>query len=664
MAVFFIGKIFESADVPPGNTAIYTYNTDTDTVGLTMLDGFDLTDMPDADEVIYSLCDGNTLKEYVFKSGNTQATIDIDIVSTADSPLCCSINASDFDILVAGDDGSTNGTATITSSEVDVDEYEARIDGGLYVQGSGGIIQFTGLSHGSHTINIRLIGGTCFVTIPTSVPHIEVNVPFTLSVTSPGDFVPVFYPIAYVLEFTGNDVDIIQSGGFTVIDPEGDAALITFLSTEPKVRIYQSTNYNGVYQIVHSGGLFILEDLAYVSDEVVRLCPSQKQVFELYCEDSLNAFKKIADIASAADEDGIFNVRVEGFLQGMFSVEAPVEGDEITLGRKFYLIPRDYVADSQPISTAVYSAIESLTPYLDDLVPLGPAPMNFVNEQTQKGLPVLFSYLDQATGRVKNVISSKETDIVSVGDVILNALPCNAYDIEWIKIAGNINGSVTSDPALPSWIVVTPDTDRLQIAIDTCAQNTGAGDYEPDDYESNDYLTAGFNELVGCYEFELSDGDGVLFTLSICIFPIQQPASEVCQADAYNIAWVNRQGGWSSYAFARETGNKGLKNLGMNLGESTDYKRQGELRKSSVQDVFDTVTVHYSNRNVRELLFIASLRQSIQAYLFNDETGTWDIPIFIDPESFPVFSLPFNQAEHGNGSFTFRYSDEIRIQRQ
>lgn len=663
MAVFY----FARTSVPNGGNfdiTTYYYDTSDDSIDIVgpNSSAFDPgSDEPALDEVVFSACNGADLNEYKYDG---PGTFTITKVTTADSPTCCSLNTADFSISVTGDDGSTNGEVIISSSVVDVDDYEARIDGGAFIPGAGGLITFSGLAHGSHTINIRLIGGSCFGTILTNVPDIEVNLPFALAVTSPGTFLPVFYPIEYSLEFAGNGIDIIQSGGLTMIDAGSNVALGLYLLTKPKVRIYDTTDYDGVYQIdAFVDNTFVI-DATFTSTQAGKICPSRKQTFELYCEEELNSFVKVADIGSAADVDGQYNIRVEGFLQGVFLVNPPVEGDEITLGRKFYLIPASFEVDSQPISTAVYSAIESLTPYLDDLVPLGPAPMNFINEQTQKGMPVLFSFLELTTGRVKNVISSKETDIISTNDVVLNALPCNSYDIEWIKIAGNINGAIVSDPALPSWIVITPDTDRLAIAIDTCAQGSGAGDYEPDDYSSTDYLTAGFNELVGCYEFEISDGDGVLFTLSICIFPIQQPASEVCQDDAFNIAWVNRQGGFSSYAFAREVGSKGLKQLGLNVGESTDFKKEGELKKSSVRDVFDSVTVHYSNRNVRELLFISSLRQSIQAYLFNDDTGAWDIPIFIDPESFPVFTLPFNQADHGNGSFTFRYSDEIRIQRQ
>lgn len=669
MAIFFIGRTVDGPD-EFGQYTIndFFYNTVTELVTNDSFGSSSSYDevIPELNEVLYSECDASSLKEWTYEGGLEINDPNIDLVTTADSPSCCSINSSDFIFEVTGDNGTNNGTIKITSGTVNVEDYEASLDGAAYVPGASSQILFEDLLTGTHSVRVRLINGSCFFTASIFIPSTVVDTPFGFNLESPSQFMPVFWPIAYTGEFTGNEVDIKQNGAYTVIETN-EASLQSYLlaiilSDLPGVRIYGSENYDGVYKVIQalSSTQYVI-DASYVSDEAVTICPSEKQTFLLYCERGFNQFIKIAEISSAAGVDGQFNIRVEGFLQSEFEVNPPVEGDEITLGRKYYLLAQDYSITTD-ITTAVYSAIESLTPFLEDLVPLGPAPMNFVNEQTQKGLPVLFSYLNTATGRVVNIISSKETSIISTNDISILALPCNQYSIEWIKVAGNINGSVVVNPALPSWITATVQDDRIFLEINTCEGQ--GGDYEPDDYLSDDYLTAGFNALVGCYEFGFSDDDGVLFNLSICIYPIQQPANEVCEENAYNIAWVNREGGWSSYPFASDRGDRSKKTSGVDIGSSTDYKRNGELKKSSVEDIYDTATVLFSNKGQRDLIFIASLRKSIQAFLWNELTRAWDIPIFIDVDSFPTYSVPFNQAVDGNGAFTFRYSDEVRIQRQ
>jgi hypothetical protein len=657
MPEIFVGRKYEGES--SGNTAEYFYNTVTTVVSFTEYAGGAGSEFPSIGTVIYSECDGADLNEWIYNGGDSQATIDINTNVDTDSPQCCTINPSDFTFGIDGDSGSTDGVINITSGVVAVDDYEASIDGGAFVQGSLGLIQFSTLTPGTKEIVIKAITGVCFATVTVYVPDVSESFPFVLDITEPSQFMPVFYPISFVAAFADNIILVTQNGVNTVVETS-DTNVYSYLQANPRIRLYGSS-YVGTYLLTVLNSTQFIIDVAYSGDESSFFVPMDNQVFFLFCEREFNTFIKIAEIASAADVNGNFNIRVEGFLQSEFELNPPVDGDEITLGRKYYLQARDYESTSV-IRTAVYSAIESLTPYLESLVPLGPAPLNFINQSTGKGIPVLFSWLNTTSGRVVNVISSKHTDIISTNDIVLGALPCNQYAIEWIKAAGNLNGSVVSDPALPSWISMTTGTNRINLEIDTCSGD--GGDYEADDFLSDDYLTAGFNGLTGCYGFELSDDDGLLFTLSICIYQIQQEASNVCPDNAFNIAWINRQGGWNSYVFASDSKDKSKKALGFNVGDSTNYKRDTELKKSSVQDVYETVTVLFSLKNQRELLFIAGLRKSIQAYLFNDSTQAWDIPIYIDVESFPTYSLPFNQASDGNGSFTFRYSNELRVQRQ
>src|SRR5690606_1063781 len=140
------------------------------------------------------------------------------------------------------------------------------------------------------------------------------------------------------------------------------------------------------------------------------------------------------------------------------------------------------------------------------------APINFINEQTSKGLPVLFSYIETSTGRVVNITSSEQTDVVSTQEVVyVPGLPLNSYDVTWVNPAGVI-ASLNTDPALPSWItLLSSASDTVKLHIDTGVEVEG-GDYSFEDYSSSDYLTGGVNAIVGCYEFEFFDGETLLFT--------------------------------------------------------------------------------------------------------------------------------------------------------
>jgi hypothetical protein len=305
----------------------------------------------------------------------------------------------------------------------------------------------------------------------------------------------------------------------------------------------------------------------------------------------------------------------------------------------------------------VYSAIPDLTNFLGSLIPLGPAPINFINEQNQKGYPVLFSYIDIPTGRIKNITSSDLTEIVSAGtEVFVNALALNSYDLTWVNPDGAI-ADLQVSPALPAWITIEPSaSDVVQLTIDTGAAVEG-GDYDGSDYDGDDYLLGGPNAVVGCYEYEFSDGVTPLFTLTLCVYPIQS-SNEICVSeDALNIAWVNQQGGWSSYVFDGRT------TYGKDIGQVRTYKTGIELKRSFVGDVYDTVEVNLANKPIKDLIFISSMRQSIQAFLWSSETLQWSIPIVIDKQTFPIYTKPFKQIEQVD-RFSFRYAEEVVIQSQ
>jgi len=616
---------------------------------------------PPAGTVIFSECSGLDFVEYKGIGNNT----DVDVVTTEDYAPCCTLSVSDFEVVRTNNTIilTPNGTITITAPVLTIADYEASIDGGAnYVSPVGSEILFEDLPAGEYTILIRASAGVCHVsTAITIADNITYPPPIVSETTLPSLYSPVFYPITIGYKLDNNEATVKEDGFGTYIEV-ATADAREYLATLPIIRLIDNVDYAGTYQVlsvddVDTPTKFYI-DATYTTDQAVLFVPFDRQLFQLFAEVSFENYQKIADITAYPDEEGEYLFRLEGFLQSVFEVMQPLnEGIEITLLRKYYVVPVYFdMEDSPTILNAVYSAIPDLTNYLGTLIPLGPAPINFINEQTQRGFPVLFSYIDTTTGRVVNITSSDQTNITSTSETVyISALPLNTYTLTWINPAGAI-AALSVDPALPAWIVMTnPTSDTIVLEIDTNV-TSGTGDYDGDDYDGDDYLTGGPNAIVGCYTYEFFDGATLLFTLEICVYPLQK-ADSLCPDNVANIAWVNREGGWSSYVF------DGRKTYGKDISTVNTYKRGTELKRSTVEDVYDVVEVSVSNKAIKDLIFIASLRQSIQAYLYDESTLQWSIPIFIDKDSFPVYSVPFKQIRVDQ-KFTFRMSNEIIIQKQ
>lgn len=618
---------------------------------------------PPVGSILLQQCEGLDLKQY--KSSGSVSNVVVDTI--VNSPTCCTLQVYDFNVVKTNNTSllTPNGTIVVTAVILDIGDYEASIDSGAnWVTQAGGAITFEDLPAGNYSIIIRAIAGVCSVTTSTVIADQITYPPLIISEnTQPDLYSPVFHPITLGFLLDNNTGSIKEDMNGTYIEVLSQDGK-DYLATLPIIKIINNEDYEGTYQVTEvddpgNPQKFYI-DATYTTDQSVLFVPFDRQVFQLYAEKSFNNFQRIADITVYPNsETGEYFLRLEGFLQAVFAVMAPVNnGDEITLLRKYYVVPRDFDMESTPtVYNAVFSAVTPLTSFLGDLIPLGPAPINFINEQTQKGYPVLFSYIDLTVGRVKNITSSDQTNIINTGtEVFINALPLNQYDFSWINPAGAIS-SLNVSPALPSWITLLASaSDTVALHIDTGGTVEG-GDYDGSDYDGDDYLTGGPNAIVGCYVFEFTDG-GVtpLFTLTICVFPIQT-SNGLCVSDPLNIAWINREGGWSSYVF------EGKRTLGKEIGDTKTYKSGLELKKSSVENVYNTMEVSIFNKSIKDLQFIASLRQSIQAYLYDPATLQWSIPITLDKESFPVYSKPFKQIEVAD-KFKFKYSEEVLIQTQ
>lgn len=627
---------------------------------------------PSDGTIIAAVCEDGYLTKYIYDTSNPPGeTFEphfqeyyLTTIGPFLSSSCCTESASDFTIQKTNNSNAIlpNGAIDITSSIHDIGDYEVSLDGVTY-----GSLPLTGLDGAAYTVYLRKTGTPCIVTFSVTIANIygALALEFQLLQT-PSEFVPVFLPITYQFSFIGNTFTI-RNDGRTYIDAGSNADLKTFLSTLPYIRIVGSTNYNGNVRVTDVDNevtptKFYISPITYVSDESVYFIPIDKQVFQLYGETASNVFAKIADISIAADTDGIFTLRCEGFLQSLFEVDIPANGDDISLGRKFYCIPRDYDLflgsdETNPILTAVYATVD-ISDYNETLVPLGSSPINFIDPEGN-GYPTIFSYLNQDNQRVTNVRSGETNDFVTSSDSIsFQGLPGNIYILQWIS-ADPFDPYFS--PSLPDWITIIEQTSNsIKLQIETF---TGGdiGDYGTDDYSPLDYSIDQLNAIVGCYTFQMFDGipssdEEPIFTFTICIFPTQLVQS-ICGPNLFNIAWVNQEGGWNSYIF------KGQKKHGRDISKVSTYKKLHELKKSSVEEVYDQVEVGFSMKNIEEIAFITMLRTSIQAYLFNDDSKDWDIPIVIEKSNFPTYQTPFRQGDQ-QGSFIFKYATEVLIQRQ
>lgn len=584
---------------------------------------------------------------------------------TPNSITCCTLAPGDFSIVKTNNTSAVtpNGSIVITSGTVTISDYEASINGGgSWVSSVGSSITFSGLTAGTYTILIRNIGGICYTStqaiIADSITYPPLYISESLS-HLPVMYSPVFFPIT--IGFTlDNATGTIKSdvGGTYIEVPTTDGR--EYLATLPIIRIIGSV-YSGKYQVLSVNNpttptKFYI-GATYSVDENISFVPFDRQVFQLFAEKSIGNIVKIADISVYADDAGEYRMRLEGFLQSVFQVNQPISnGNEPTLLRLYYVVPRDFDMLNPPtVLRAVYSAVPDLSSFLGDLIPLGPSPINFINEQTQKGFPVLFSYIDLSEGRIKNVTSSDQTNIYSTSPVVyIPGIPLNTYDVTWVNPLGAID-DLNSDPALPVWITLQPSAlDTVSLHIDTNVF-VGIGDYDADDFDPVDYLIGGLNSIVGCYSYEFKDGETTLFTLNICVYPVQSANTEC--VDGFNIAWINKEGGWSSYVFG------GRKTFGRDIGDVKTYKKEKQLRRSSVSNVYDTAEITISVKSIEDLTFIASLMQSVQAYLYSDSTLQWSTPIILDKDDFEIYSTPFKQVDVSR-TFKFRYAEEITVQTQ
>jgi hypothetical protein len=106
-----------------------------------------------------------------------------------------------------------------------------------------------------------------------------------------------------------------------------------------------------------------------------------------------------------------------------------------------------------------------------------------------------------------------------------------------------------------------------------------------------------------------------------------------CCDNDINIGWFNRLGGWQNYIFS------GVKTFEVQIDDTKTFKSFERVKKfSEITGVYEGEIVTTGNIPKAHADYLDSLRYSIQAYVYNEETSAWDLPILVDVESWVKYS--------------------------
>lgn len=130
-----------------------------------------------------------------------------------------------------------------------------------------------------------------------------------------------------------------------------------------------------------------------------------------------------------------------------------------------------------------------------------------------------------------------------------------------------------------------------------------------------------------------------------------------CPANAIaNVAWLNPAGGWSTYIFA------GMLTKGVDVGKASTFKDRNRVKKyAERKDAYITRVVTTGYIPKPQVDFLRTLRYAIQAFLYNDNTSAWDIPIMLESENFDEYD---NKQQLFEVRIKFSYATELFIQSQ
>lgn len=188
-----------------------------------------------------------------------------------------------------------------------------------------------------------------------------------------------------------------------------------------------------------------------------------------------------------------------------------------------------------------------------------------------------------------------------------------------------------SIPTVPAWIDITDADDELFIVFTP----TVAGEY-------------------GAYDF----GAFMMYVnVTASIFTV---IDSCCTGEPINIGWYNRLGAFQSFNFNHR------RTYGIEGGSASTFLNDLTIKYNDVNDVYQAVDVDADMYNRKQIDYVATLRYSIQAFIYNSVTDAWDIPILIDRGSFIKYDRYGVNEQQFPFAFKFRfiYADKILVQTQ
>lgn len=169
-------------------------------------------------------------------------------------------------------------------------------------------------------------------------------------------------------------------------------------------------------------------------------------------------------------------------------------------------------------------------------------------------------------------------------------------------------------------------------------------------------LTAQSVSTTTIYFTELVGGEIITWRIIINTIPEKQKLYENCCDKQRNLVWLNIQGGWQNYIFT------GVKTIEVKLGSDSTFKTNELVKKlSQRKEVYNGEIITTGDIPKSHVDILDSLQYSIQAFLLNEETNLWDIPIIVDSNSFTKYKSNDKLFEV---KIRFIYAEEILIQTQ
>jgi len=482
--------------------------------------------------------------------------------------------------------------------------------------------------------------------------------------TAPANGADVFSPMIFEFAYTEADASFVDLTGIAAIDVS--ASYSDILEVGEKIRIINGT-YAGTYTItelvetVAGVTLQVTLDTTFIGNSAITgsnlFAPEGLADFQLITgystgpEATVKPWSISDEIRVSPNPSGIYRFDVSGYLRSRFTITEPLEGPNVPISLRYAVRLKTVTAipDDTEAITAYYGLADLTAQQQAGEEAIGERPILFFGN-----VPTIYS-LALEKGIINNFIANPEEapDTTSGALIELQLLSCQPKEITWVGTSPT--SGFTVDPALPSWIQATASGDNIQIIINPCT--AGVGDYLSADYNPLDYLTGGqLNSVTGCYSFDFSLA-GLLFTLDVCVTPVSELV-DVCPADTLNFAWLNQRGGFSSFAVECKY------NQGREFGgDNTVVDANRVLKRVAFDSVYDIYEVRGGVLSKNQIDLLASLRSSIQAFLYNTSTAAFDIPIVLDRQSYSTYGNRFNQAET-RFAFRFKVSQQVEIQTQ